>query len=77
MRARIQLLCLLFGLGLSGAALAQDLDAIVERVLPDPSERVWEALDWHSTLWDAVIDAHKAKQPILLWAMNGHPLGHT
>jgi len=46
-------------------------------VLPDAREDAWRKVDWKSTFWDAVVEAQKAEKPILLWAMNGHPLGHT
>lgn len=48
-----------------------------DHVLPDAREDAWRKIDWKSTFWDAVIEAQKAEKPILLWAMNGHPLGHT
>ena len=65
------------GLLIAGTALAQDFDAVAKRVLPETSEQVWQALEWQPTLWDGVIAAHTAKKPVLLWTMNGHPLGHT
>lgn len=46
-------------------------------VLPDEREEAWRKIDWKSTFWDAVIEAQREEKPILLWAMNGHPLGHT
>ena len=32
----------------------------------------WEKIAWRATFWDGVIDAHKEKKPVLLYAMNGH-----
>ena len=32
---------------------------------------------WLPSLWDAVEASHEKRRPILLWAMNGHPLGCT
>jgi hypothetical protein len=46
-------------------------------VLPDALELAWKALGWRASLWQGVIDAQAAGKPILLWAMNGHPLGCT
>jgi hypothetical protein len=46
-------------------------------VRPTKEETAWRDLGWHPTLWGAVVAAHRAKKPILLWAMNGHPLGCT
>jgi len=48
-----------------------------DHVLPDRSERAWRRIPWRATLWDAVVDAHREKKPVLLWAMNGHPLACT
>lgn len=44
-------------------------------VLPSSEEERWLAIPWRSRLWDAVEEAREADKPILLWAMNGHPLG--
>ena len=46
-------------------------------VEPSADELRWTAIPWRATLWDAVVDAHREKKPILLWAMNGHPLACT
>lgn len=55
------------------ASIAQ----VREHVLPDASELAWKALGWRASLWQGVIEAQAAEKPILLWAMNGHPLGCT
>jgi hypothetical protein len=44
---------------------------------PKPSETVFEAMNWRGTFWSAVLEAHKVRKPILLWAMNGHPMACT
>ena len=62
------------------AAPAQDaanFEAVRAHVLPDEDELGWKRLGWHASLWEGVVEAQKAKKPILLWAMNGHPLGCT
>ncbi len=43
-------------------------------VVPRPREEEWLAIAWRPSLWDAVVDAHKADKPIVLWLMEGHPL---
>ena len=50
---------------------------VLAHVLPDKADLVWTRIPWRATLWDAVIDAHEQKKPILLWAMNGHALACT
>ncbi|MCA8925986.1 MAG: hypothetical protein KDD82_29540 [Planctomycetes bacterium] len=85
MLTRPSFLACLATLALTQPALAQDAPRLTERtyaqlrdyVLPDKEEERWRNVDWKSSYWDAVVEAQKAKKPILLWAMNGHPLGHT
>ena len=50
---------------------------IRDHVLPDAKDTRWQKIPWRASLWDAVIDANRERKPILLWAMNGHPLGCT
>ncbi|MEK7466286.1 MAG: hypothetical protein AAB074_02625 [Planctomycetota bacterium] len=50
---------------------------IRDHVLPAPDELRWTAVDWRASFWDAVVEAQKADKPVLLWAMNGHPLACT
>ena len=35
------------------------------------------AVGFHTTLWEAVVEANLEDKPILLWAMNGHPMACT
>ena len=48
-----------------------------DRIRPKVAERCFETVHWLPTLWDAVMTAQKEDKPILLWAMNGHPLACT
>jgi hypothetical protein len=52
-------------------------EMVRDAVLPTEAESAWTAIPWRSTLWDAVLEGRAAKKPILLWAMNGHPLACT
>ncbi len=46
-------------------------------VLPKASERAWEQIEWQ-TSYESGLRASSAQQkPLLLWVMNGHPLGCT
>ena len=54
-----------------------DVKKTLAHVLPDKRDLLWTKVPWRATLWDAVIDAHEEKKPILLWAMNGHALACT
>jgi len=35
------------------------------------------AVGFHTTLWEAVVEANATDKPVLLWAMNGHPMACT
>jgi hypothetical protein len=64
------------------ALLAQDLtdktyDRLRDQILPSKQESAWKAIPWRSTLWDGLLDAQKEDKPLLVWAMNGHPLACT
>jgi hypothetical protein len=48
-----------------------------DHIRPKPEEVNWQEVPWRATLWDAVIEAQQQEKPILLWAMNGHPLACT
>lgn len=48
-----------------------------DRIRPKAAELCFETVHWLPTLWDGVIAAQKQDKPILLWAMNGHPLACT
>jgi hypothetical protein len=48
-----------------------------QAILPSEEEQRWLAIDWRATFWDAVQEARDLDRPVLLWAMNGHPLACT
>jgi hypothetical protein len=48
-----------------------------DRIRPTAAERCFETVPWRTALWDAVVEAQSRDKPILLWAMNGHPLACT
>ncbi len=62
--------------------LAQELtDASFEKwrdhVLPKSEELEWAKVGWRASFWEAAVEAKEKDKPILLWAMNGHPLACT
>jgi len=74
--------------GLLGLALVPALSAaepikaeqfaqIQALIKPDPAEGKWTQIPWQTSLWDARKLAAAAGKPILLWEMDGHPLGCT
>lgn len=48
-----------------------------DHILPEPSEMAWEQIPWLTTFKDGILAADAADKPLLLWTMNGHPLGCT
>jgi hypothetical protein len=48
-----------------------------DKILPSAAERGWKDIAWRNDLGAAVAEAHAADVPVLLWAMNGDPLGCT
>jgi hypothetical protein len=66
-------LCAIPAQEMDAAAFARDLAAIV----PHEGELDWRAIPWQSQLRTALVEASRVQKPVLLWAMNGHPLCQT
>lgn len=45
-----------------------------DHVLPRSWELNYLKIGWRTSFWDAVVEANEKDKPILMWAMNGHPL---
>jgi hypothetical protein len=48
-----------------------------KHILPDTGEMAWQEIPWQTTFKDGILAADAAGKPLLLWTMNGHPLGCT
>jgi hypothetical protein len=46
-------------------------------IRPAAGEEKWTEIPWLASLWEARQRAAAAGKPILLWEMDGHPLGCT
>ena len=69
--------CVAWG-GEEAPLLTEDRYAAVrDRILPTAEEVAWRQIPWRESFWEGVIEAQETRRPILLWAMNGHPLGCT
>jgi hypothetical protein len=44
-------------------------------IKPAKGEEKWTEIPWRTNLWRARQEAAKQGKPILLWEMDGHPLG--
>lgn len=49
--------------------------AVLRTVCPAPGEDTFALVPWLTSLWDAREQAARRGKPILLWEMDGHPLG--
>ncbi len=46
-------------------------------IKPKLQEQKWTQIPWLTSLWEARKQAAEEGKPILLWEMDGHPLGCT
>ncbi len=60
------------------AALADaNFDTWRNYIRAKESELVWQELPWETTYRDGLLRASADEKPLLLWVMNGHPMGCT
>lgn len=52
-----------------------EFQAVLKAVRPAAGEDLFAEIPWHTSLWDARQQAAREGKPILLWEMDGHPLG--
>ena len=50
---------------------------LLTAIRPSEKENSWKSIGWRNQFWPAVQEAKALGRPILLWTMNGHPLGCT
>ena len=79
---RKTLVLTLFAAAFALAPLARAADITPERfkelhalIKPAAAEEKWAEIPWLASLWDARQKAAAEGKPILLWEMDGHPLG--
>ncbi len=62
----------------SGFSITEDNYASIrEQILPKQSELAWMQIPWRPSFHEGVAEARAQGKPVLLWVMNGHPLGCT
>jgi hypothetical protein len=77
-RTRAGLLtCGLLFLAAAEPDAADRLDKLAALIKPSAGEDKWANIPWQTSLWEARKVAAKEGKPILLWEMDGHPLGCT
>jgi hypothetical protein len=52
-----------------------DVARLTKVIRPLAGEDPFYTIPWETSLWDARVKAAAAGKPILLWEMDGHPLG--
>ena len=74
-------IALLLGAGLAASAApaieAEKFDELTALIKPRAEEQAWMQIPWEIDLWKARQTAAKIGKPILLWEMDGNPLGCT
>ena len=55
----------------------QELSYWRKQILPAESELAWMKIPWRPSFAEGIIEARAQGRPLLLWVMNGHPLGCT
>ena len=48
-----------------------------EFIKPTKDELACAEIPWRSTVYDGLVESDREQKPLLLWVMNGHPLGCT
>ena len=48
-----------------------------DHIAPRAAENRWLQIDWHDSISTGIQAATEQQRPMLLWLMNGHPLGCT
>lgn len=46
-------------------------------IKPSKKELAWNIIPWRSSFLEGINHAKTEEKPLLLWVMNGHPLGCT
>jgi|TARA_B100000959_G_scaffold268463_1_gene313187 hypothetical protein len=55
----------------------QNYEVWRDYIKPTESDLMWTSIPWRSSFQEGLIEANARQKPMLLWVMNGHPLGCT
>lgn len=75
--ARLLLPLLALHVGAAEPIAPKQFDSLHALIRPKQSEEKWTQIPWRTSLWEARQLAAREGKPILLWEMDGHPLGCT
>jgi len=73
----LSLILLWSGFAIAAEPFKQSLSELHALIKPQSAEEAWSKIPWMTSLWEARQKAAAAGKPILLWEMDGHPLGCT
>lgn len=59
------------------ALTLESLDTWRDLIVPDVRDERWREIPWRTSLWQGLLDAQMEGKPLLIWVMNGHPMGCT
>jgi hypothetical protein len=79
-RATASIIVILFAICTARAAeriTSDNFERFYELAQPTAEEQSWRQIPWFTSLWEARIKANEVGKPILLWEMDGNPLGCT
>jgi hypothetical protein len=55
----------------------EEFRQLIAVIKPGPGEDKWAEIPWGISIWEARKQAAREGKPVLLWEMDGHPLGCT
>lgn len=55
----------------------ETFDAWRAYLVPGGADEAWRQIPWRASFAEGLRDAAREQKPLLLWGMNGHPLGAT
>jgi len=61
--------------GFGDEVKTENLDRLKSVIKPRAEETKWEEIPWQVDLWQARRKAAEAGKPIVLWEMDGNPMG--
>ena len=65
------------GQSLTTPKLSAENAKLRDLVLPNPSEASYRKIPWRTSVLQGIVDAQKNDKPVMIYLMNGHPLGCT
>lgn len=66
---------LILGMAPQEGVKAGDIASLKTLIKPHAEETKWEEIPWTVDLWEARKKAAQTGKPIMLWEMDGNPMG--